>query len=334
MPARLAAPLRARDAPPAVAEPSRPGPAPIPGAPLVEVRDLRFTYPGESRPALDGVSLCLERAGGIAVVGPTLGKSTLATSSSLLGGAARNGPSPGHDIREWPSTTPARVPSPPSAPRVHGSLRRNLLGPAGAATTTLAVLRAVRLDALVERVPGGSTRGSARKASASRGGERQRLALARALCGGAPPSVLDEPTLTSTPSPSTTCWPRSSARARAGPPLSYARLVSLDAFDEVGCAGRRPGRRTGAATDLLARGGVLARLWRSSGSVDALATAFGRRASEGSVRAFDPATGGGAWGYDAGVSAPRPSGARRCPMTRPPRRSARSSSCPSWPWWC
>jgi len=41
------------DSEPAVPEPSAPVPRPLTGAPLLEVRDLRFTYPGEARPALD-----------------------------------------------------------------------------------------------------------------------------------------------------------------------------------------------------------------------------------------------------------------------------------------
>jgi len=67
------------DAPPAVPEPRGPAPAPLAGEPLLELRDLHFTYPGEPRPALDGVSLRLERGGRVAVVGSSgSGKSTLA----------------------------------------------------------------------------------------------------------------------------------------------------------------------------------------------------------------------------------------------------------------
>ncbi len=46
---------------------------------LLEVRDLSFTYPGASRPALDGLDLELPVGGRLAVVGPSgAGKSTLA----------------------------------------------------------------------------------------------------------------------------------------------------------------------------------------------------------------------------------------------------------------
>ena len=44
-----------------------------------------------------------------------------------------------------------------------------------------------------------------------------------------------------------------------------------------------------------------------------------RPGAPGPREPFDPATGDGARGYDVGVSALRPAGARRCPMTSPPR---------------
>ena len=274
------------DAPPSVAEPSRPGPAPIPGAPLVEVRDLRFTYPGESRPALDGVSLRLEPGRRIAVVGPSgAGKSTLAHLLLRFFEAPRGAILlQGRDIGEWPSDD-ARARVAFAAQRAHvftGSLRENLLlaRPGAGDDELLAALRAVRLDALVERVPGGLDSWVGQEGQRLSGGERQRLALARALLRPAPLLVLDEPTahLDALTEHDVLAEIVRAGEGRATLLVTH-RLVSLDAFDEVLVLdGGRVAER-GRATDLLARGGVLARLLAVQRSVDALGDgAFGSRA--------------------------------------------------------
>ena len=274
------------DAPPAVAEASRPGPAPIPGAPLVEVRDLRFTYPGESRPALDGVSLRLEPGRRIAVVGPSgSGKSTLAHLLLRFFEAPRGAILlQGRDIGEWPSDD-ARARVAFAAQRAHvftGSLRENLLlaRPGAGDDELLAALRAVRLDALVERVPGGLDSWVGQEGQRLSGGERQRLALARALLRPAPLLVLDEPTahLDALTEHDVLAEIVRAGEGRATLLVTH-RLVSLDAFDEVLVLdGGRVAER-GRATDLLAGGGVLARLLAVQRSVDALGDgAFGRRA--------------------------------------------------------
>src|SRR5206468_11848337 len=69
----------------------------------VELADVRFTYPGRTRPALDGVSLRIEAGSTVAVVGPSgAGKTTIA--SLLLrfwdpqSGVVRLF---GHDLRDY-----------------------------------------------------------------------------------------------------------------------------------------------------------------------------------------------------------------------------------------
>jgi thiol reductant ABC exporter CydC subunit len=269
------------DAPPAVSEPAGPAPAPIAHAPLLELRELRFSYPGEHQPALDGVSLRLERGQRIAVVGASgSGKSTLAQlllrfwdvdeGSVLL---------EGHDLTRWPSDL-ARTRVAFAAQRAHvfaGTLRENLLlaCPDASADELGAVLRSVRLDAAVERLPGGLDAWVGERGQTLSGGERQRLALARALLRRAPLLVLDEPTAHLD---ALTEREVMAALLRAGEDrgtlLVTHRLVSLDTFDEVLVLDRGRVAERGRAAELLSRDGALARLLALQRSVEALGDGF------------------------------------------------------------
>ena len=269
------------DAPPAVSEPALPAPAPLPHAPLLELRTLRFSYPGGHQPALDGVSLRLERGQRIAVVGASgSGKSTLAQlllrfwdvdeGSVLL---------EGHDLAHWPSDL-ARTRVAFAAQRAHvfaGTLRENLLlaCPDASADELGAVLRSVRLDAAVERLPGGLDAWVGERGQTLSGGERQRLALARALLRRAPLLVLDEPTAHLD---ALTEREVMAALLRAGEGrgtlLVTHRLVSLDAFDEVLVLDRGRVAERGRAAELLSRDGPLARLLALQRSVEALGDGF------------------------------------------------------------
>ena len=119
------------DSPPAVHEPRGSAPVPAASAPLLELRDLRFSYPGQPRPALDGVSLRLDRGRRVAVVGASgSGKSTLAHLLLRFWDApAGSIRLEGHDLAEWPSDD-ARAQIAFAAQRAHvftGTLRENLL---------------------------------------------------------------------------------------------------------------------------------------------------------------------------------------------------------------
>jgi thiol reductant ABC exporter CydC subunit len=265
------------DTPPAVHEPRAPGPLPVAGAPLLELRDLRFTYPGEPRPALDGVSLRLERARRVAVVGSSgSGKSTLAHLLLRFweapSGSIRL---EGHDLAAWPSDD-ARARVAFAAQQAHvftGTLRENLLlARPGASTDEIAaVLRSVRLDALVERLAGGLDGWVGEQGHQLSGGERQRLALARALLRPAPILLLDEPTahLDALTEREVLAGILRAGEGRATLLVTH-RLVRLEAFDEVVVLERGRVAERGPALQLLARGGALARLMALQRSVEAL----------------------------------------------------------------
>ncbi len=165
--------VRLMETPPVVSEPS-PGAEPSPScAPLVELRALRFAYPGEPRPVLDGVSLQLGATGRIAIVGASgSGKST------LLHLLLRFWDVPqgvlfleGRDARLLPSdAVRARIAF--ASQRAHvftGTLRENLtLGRSDLDTRHLdCVLAELRLDALVARLPDGLDTWVGKRASGS-----------------------------------------------------------------------------------------------------------------------------------------------------------------------
>lgn len=265
------------DAPPAVPEPRGPAPAPLAGEPLLELRDLHFTYPGEPRPALDGVSLRLERGGRVAVVGSSgSGKSTLAHLLLRFWDAPSGSIRlDGHDLGDWPSDA-ARTRVAFAAQKAHvftGTLRENLLlaRPHASSGELLAVLRSVRLDALVERLPRGLDGWVGEEGHQLSGGERQRLALARALLRPAPILLLDEPTahLDALTEREVLAEILRAGEGRATLLVTH-RLVSLEAFDEVVVLERGRVAERGPAAPLLARGGALARLMALQRSVEAL----------------------------------------------------------------
>jgi thiol reductant ABC exporter CydC subunit len=255
------------DQPPPVPEPTLP--ASDAGMPprSLEVRGLRFAYPDESRLALDGVSLRLEPGRRVAVVGPSgSGKSTLVhlllrfwdvpPGSFLLDGI---------DARQWPSDR-TRAAFAFAAQRAHlftGTLRENLAlaSPRAGDTEILAVLGALRLGELVERLPQGLDTWIGEQGLQLSGGERQRLALARALLRGAPFLLLDEPTahLDAVTERQVMGEIVRAGEGRATLVVTH-RLVSLEAFDEVLVLDRGRVAERGRAAGLAGTGGTFSRL--------------------------------------------------------------------------
>lgn len=157
-------------------------------------------YPDRGAPVLDGVELTIRPGEHLAIVGESgAGKSTLL--SVLLGFVAPSGGSvligrrdlAGLPLRPWRRQI-AWVPQRPYL--VRGSIAENLLlAEPGAASGTLA--RAVELSGLsglIERLPGGLGTPVGEGGVTLSAGERQRIAIARAILRDAPVVLLDEPT--------------------------------------------------------------------------------------------------------------------------------------------
>ncbi len=166
----------------------------------VELAGVRFTYPGRRRPALDGVSLRLDAARTVAIVGPSgAGKTTVA--SLLLRfwdpqeGTVRLF---GHDLREYTLDDLRRRIALVAQDTYlfNDTLRANvLLADPGASDAALtAAIERAALGELVASLPDGLDTVVGERGAQLSGGQRQRVAIARAFLKDAPVLVLDEAT--------------------------------------------------------------------------------------------------------------------------------------------
>ena len=174
------------------ADPTRP--------PAIEIRDLRFRYAPDEPWVLDGFDLSIPSGGSLALVGPSgSGKSTLVNlllrfwdyeAGSIRIGDRELRDMPTEEVRAMLGVVPQEI-------HLFNATIRDNLAVADADVTDERIVAACRMAQVhdVRRDPAGGLRDARRRArAAASGGERQRLAIARAIIKDAPVLVLDEAT--------------------------------------------------------------------------------------------------------------------------------------------
>ncbi|KAA6220714.1 thiol reductant ABC exporter subunit CydD [Streptomyces albofaciens JCM 4342] len=279
------------DAPEPVGEPAAATAADVPQTPFpLVVTDLTARYPGQRKPALDGVGFTLSAGRRLAVVGPSgSGKTTLAqvllrfldresgtyTLNGVDAAAAH-----GDDVRRRVGLCAQ------DAHIFDSSVRENLrIARTGADEDELwAALAQARMDDWVRSLPDGLDTMVGEHGARLSGGQRQRLALARALLADFPVLVLDEPAehLDLATADALTADLLAATEGRTTVLITH-RLEGLSAVDEVLVLDEgRPVQR-GTYAELAAADGPFRRMLERERAVDArsASVAEGRLAGAG-----------------------------------------------------
>ncbi|WP_037805519.1 thiol reductant ABC exporter subunit CydD [Streptomyces sp. NRRL F-2580] len=270
------------DAPVPVAEPEQPAAAPASPFPL-RLTGLAARHPGQDRDALHGLDLTLEAGRRIAVVGPSgSGKTTLAQvmlrfldpyeGTYTLGGTdART--LDGDDVRALVGLCAQ------DAHIFDSSVRENLrLARTGAGEEQLReALAAARLLEWADGLPDGLDTLVGEHGERISGGQRQRLALARALLADFPVLVLDEPAehLDLATADALTADLLAATEGRTTVLITH-RLAGLAAVDEVIVLDHGEVVQRGAYAGLAAAEGPLRRLLERERATDGTLANFPR----------------------------------------------------------
>jgi ATP-binding cassette subfamily B protein len=264
------------DTEPAIRPPS-PGrrPAPVPPAargagaptPAVEFRNVWFAYAREAW-VLRDCSFTVEPGETVALVGPTGGGKTTVARLCLRAWDVARGQVlvDGRDVRDWDLTALRRHVGlvPQEVFLFAGTVEANLTLGADGAVSADDVARTLTLanaEAVVHALPGGLREPIGERGGTLSQGQRQLLAMARALIYNPRVLVLDEATSSVDPASERLirdALPRLFG-GRANLVIAH-RLSTVQAADRILVLSRGRVREAGRHADLVARGGLYARL--------------------------------------------------------------------------
>ncbi len=275
------------DAPDPVAEPATPRPlpgAPITGAPItgavinsgalrVSLRGAQVRYQPDGPLAIDGVDLDLTAGRRVALLGPSgSGKSTVAAVLlrfiDLAGGTATLG---GADLASYaPAEVRTVISGCTEDPHLFDTTIADnirLARPSASQPELDEVAARTRLLAWIRSLPRGWDTMVGPGGAAVSGGERQRIALARALLADPPLLILDEPTAHLDPGNrrALTADLLAVTAGRATLLITHD-LDGLDQVDEIVVLDHGRVAERGTHLDLLRAGGLYQRMQAAAGS--------------------------------------------------------------------
>src|SRR5258706_837236 len=240
----------------------------------LSLREVTFTYPGQSAPALAGVSVAVAAGATLGIVGPTgCGKSTLV--HLLLRHYAPDTGAIRHDGRLLADYTLDALRGGmswvPQEPFLFWSSLAENIALARPDATRSEIEEAARLAALhddVERLPEGYDTPVGEKGVTLSGGQRQRVAIARALLADAPLLLLDDALSAVDTGTETRILAHLRVargdRARSGRTALIVshRLSAVAAADDIIVLTHGRVTERGTHDELLALGGWYAAQWR------------------------------------------------------------------------
>lgn len=234
----------------------------------ITVRDLRFRYAPGERFVLDNVSFSVPEGKLVAIVGPSGSGKTTLLHLLLRFWEYREGSCTigGRELRAFRQADLMRYIAVVSQQThlFNTSIRQNLLlaRPGAGAGEIITAAKQAQLDTFITRLPQGYETPIGENGLRISGGERQRLAVARALLKAAPILLLDEPTAHLDASNASALMQELLAHRQGTTTLLIThRLDGIEAADEILVLDSGHIVERGTHEQLLARTGLYRQLW-------------------------------------------------------------------------
>jgi ATP-binding cassette subfamily C protein CydD len=248
----------------------------------IELKDVTFTYPGASEPAIRNLSMSLTPGETVALIGKSGSGKTTVTNLLLRtldpdSGQILYDGMPEEDLQlEWIREQIGLVPQDPFL--FYGTVRDNLTMAKEDATDEelMAAITAAELKDFIDASPDGLETKVGDQGTALSGGQAQRLAIARALLKNAPIVILDEPT-SQIDVETEALLNRALERLCANKTvlLIAHRLSTIEQADRIIVMDQGALAESGTREELKARGGIYATMLKTKHDIEDAAVAAG-----------------------------------------------------------